>query len=61
VRRRSNAGKNRLHLTRCAVDIEAELHHSLNHILNLFIGGVVLHGDDHHGIPLYILLEFCPA
>jgi hypothetical protein len=30
------------------VNIEAELDHPLDHVLNLFIACLVLHGYDHH-------------
>jgi len=49
--RRAHAGQNGLRLAGGAVDVETELYHTLNHLLNLFIGCVVLHGDDHHCIP----------
>ena len=39
VRRRSHPRKNSLRLTRCPVDIKSQLHHPLNHMLYLFIGG----------------------
>jgi hypothetical protein len=39
VRRRSHSRKNGLRLTRSPVDVESQLHHALDHMLYLFIGG----------------------
>ena len=52
VRGRADAGEDGLRFAGGAVDVEAELHHALDHVLDLFIGGAVLHGDDHHLNPL---------
>ncbi len=48
VRGRAHAGKNGLNVAAGAVDIEPQFHHALDHILDLLIGGVRLHGNDHH-------------
>jgi hypothetical protein len=51
VRGRADTGKNGLRLACSAMDVEAQLHHALDYVLNLFVRGSVLHCDDHHWIP----------
>jgi len=43
----ADTGKNRLLCPGGPVNIESELHHALNHRLNVLLGGIVLHCYDH--------------
>jgi hypothetical protein len=51
VRRRAHPGEDGLVRAGGAVNVEPELHHALDHVLNLLLGCLVLHCDNHHFRP----------
>ena len=49
---RADAGEDGLHGPGGAVHVEADFHHPLDDVLNLFFGRAVLHSNDHWSFPV---------